>query len=111
MKYKGYSAEVEFDGEQEVLHGRVVDLNDVITFEATSVEGLRAAFQGSVDDYLEWCRKDGREPERPFSGRILLRLDPQLHRAATCAASRAGVSLNEWLVEAVRARGLDRSSA
>jgi len=103
MEYNGYTANVEFDDEAGVFHGQVLDLRDVITFEATSVEGLRAEFRASVDDYLSWCEERGEEPDRPFSGRFVVRLDPQMHRAASVCAGRTDVSLNDWMIGAVEA--------
>ena len=97
MKYKGYTASVTFDDEAEVFHGRVQHLRDLITFEADSVDGLKREFRISVDDYLEFCQELGQEPERPYSGRFVLRLDPELHRDAVIAADRLGRSLNSWI--------------
>ena len=101
MEYKGYSAMVKFDADAGVLHGEVVDTRDVIVFEGTSVEQLRKEFQVSIDDYLSACAERGREPDKPFSGRIPLRVKPAVHRAATAAAKSEGKSLNAWLAEAV----------
>jgi predicted HicB family RNase H-like nuclease len=102
MEYKGYTAEISFDEKAEMLHGRVRHIRDVVTFEADSVEGLRREFRKSVDDYLEFCADLGLEPERAFSGRFLLRLDPGLHRDAVAAAESQGTSLNAWVTDAVR---------
>ena len=101
MTYQGYSAKVTFDPDAEVLHGEVVGLRDVITFQATSVEGLKEAFRDSVDDYLAWCAELGQEPERAYAGRFLLRMDPGLHRDLALAAERAGVSINAFVVACV----------
>ena len=101
MTYQGYSAKVTFDPDAEVLHGEVVGLRDVITFQATSVEGLKEAFRDSVDDYLAWCAELGKEPERAYAGRFLLRMDPGLHRDLALAAEREGVSINAFVVACV----------
>ena len=101
MTYKGYGAKVTFDTDAEVLHGEVVGLRDVITFQATSVDGLKEAFRDSVDDYLAWCAELGQEPERAYAGRFLLRMDPVLHRDLALAAERAGVSINTFVVACV----------
>jgi len=98
VTYKGYSAKVAFDPEAEVLHGEVIGLRDVITFQSTSVEGLKEAFRESVDDYLAWCAELGQEPERAYAGRFLLRTDPGLHRDLALAAQRSGVSINAFVV-------------
>jgi predicted HicB family RNase H-like nuclease len=102
MQYKGYTARVEFDQDAGILHGEVEGLRDVITFEATDVRGLEASFRASVDDYLAQCAEDGVEPERPYSGKFLLRVDPRLHRDIAMAAARAGRSLNAFASDVFR---------
>ncbi len=99
MKYKGYSAAVSFDYDAGVFHGEVVDTRDVIVFEGDSVARLEREFHISKDDYLVVCAERDRKPDRPFSGRIPLRLRPEVHRAATTAARAEGKSLNAWLAE------------
>ena len=98
MTYKGYIAKVAFDTDAEVLHGEVTGLRDVITFQATSVEGLKEAFRDSVDDYLAWCAELGQEPERAYAGRFLVRMEPDMHRDLALAAEREGASINAFVV-------------
>jgi len=97
LTYKGYTGKVEFDEEAGVLHGEVLDIKDVVTFEAHRVEELDDAFRDSVDDYLDYCMKRGEEPDKPFTGRLTLRLSPELHRKAYIRARREGKSLNQWI--------------
>ncbi len=99
IEYKGYRAVVEFDDEVEIFHGEVIDTRDVIVFEGTSVEQLKREFEFSIDDYLAVCAERGRSPDKPFSGRIPLRVASSVHRAATAAAKAEGKSLNAWTVE------------
>lgn len=88
-QYKGYMGQIELDDEARIFHGEVIDLRDVVTFQGRSVEELEEAFRDSVDDYLEFCELRGEEPDKPFSGRHMLRVSPQLHRQAyTCPAGR-----------------------
>ncbi len=101
MTYKGYQAAVAFDQEADVFHGEVVGTRDVIFFEATSVEELKKEFQFSIDDYLSMCAEQGQAPDKPYSGKIPLRINPQVHRAATAAAKAEGKSLNAWLAAVV----------
>ena len=101
MQYKSYRAAVIFDDSAGVFHGEVVDTRDVITFEGDSVEQLRKEFEVSIDDYLAVCAERGREPDRPYSGKIPLRVAPQVHRAAAAAARSEGKTLNAWLAETV----------
>ena len=99
LEYKGYKGDVELDEEAGVFHGEVLDTRDVITFQGTSVEELERTFHESVDDYLEFCKERGEEPDRPFSGRLMLRLPPELHRRAYVESRRDGKSINQWIVE------------
>jgi predicted HicB family RNase H-like nuclease len=99
MRYKGYIGKVEFDDEANIFHGEVINLRDVITFEGESVGELRKAFQDSVEDYLEFCAERNEKPEKPFSGRFVIRIDPELHRLMVLEAKKADVSLNQWVTE------------
>lgn len=101
MEYKGYVGMVNFDDEANIFHGEVINTRDVITFQGTCVEEIRQAFLDSIEDYLEFCEERGEKPEKPFSGRLLLRMPPELHQQAYIRAKRAGVSLNEWVNRAI----------
>ena len=103
MTYKGYIAEIEFDDEAGIFHGEAINIRDVITFQGTSVEELRHAFHDSVDDYLEFCAARGEAPEKPFSGKFVVRISPELHRDAYLQARIAKKSLNSWVGEALEA--------
>jgi predicted HicB family RNase H-like nuclease len=99
MEYKGYLARVEFDDQAGVFHGEVINLRDVITFQGSSVTELHQAFRDSVEDYLEFCAERNEEPEKPFSGKFVVRIDPELHRRITLQAQLANKSLNGWISE------------
>jgi predicted HicB family RNase H-like nuclease len=101
MEYKGYIGKVEFDSEAGIFHGEVINVRDVITFEGSSVEELNQAFKDSVDDYLEFCAARGEEPAKPFSGKFVVRLPPELHRKAFIKARLSNKSLNGWVNEVV----------
>ena len=101
MKYKGYTGIVEFDDDANIFHGEVVGMKDVITFQGKSVEELETAMAESVDYYLEWCKERGKTPEKPFSGRFVVRTNPELHSKAVIAASRLGMSLNKYVEKAI----------
>ena len=110
MEYKGYVAEVAFDEEAQILHGEVVNMRDVITFQADAVAALEQEFHKSVDVYLAFCKEIGQEPEKPFSGKFVVRLSPDTHRRAYLAAKRAGKSLNSWVSEVLQEKLPDQGT-
>ena len=99
MTYKGYEAVVELDEEANVFTGEVINTRDVITFQGNSVGELKQAFEDSVEDYLEFCASRGEEPEKPFSGNFVVRMQPALHRELALRARREGKSLNSLVIE------------
>ena len=101
IEYKGYTGVFEFDTELELFSGFVVDLRDQIYFEGESVEQLKASMHRAVDQYLEVCAARGEEPEKPFSGKLNVRLGTDLHRAVAVAAAARGESINSWLIHVV----------
>ncbi len=106
MSYKGYSARVEYDDGDGIFLGRIAGIRDGVGFHAESVADLRAAFREAVDDYVATCAKIGKSPQKPYSGQLMVRVDPQVHAKAAQAAELSGVSLAKWtesvLLEAVR---------
>ena len=101
LRYKGYTGYVEFDDEAGLLHGEVLDTKDVITFQGKTVEEMRKAFRESIDDYLEFCASRDEKPEKPFSGKFVVRLPSELHHRASMRAREKGKSLNQLVVEAL----------
>ena len=99
MEYKGYIARVEYDDSIEMLHGSVVNSGPypIVTCEANDVRTLKDEFRISVDEYLASCEEDGVEPRRPLSGKLSLRLGPDLHHRVAASASRSGMSINGWI--------------
>lgn len=99
MTYKGYSARIEYDDEDGIMTGQIAGLRDGVGFHADGVEELKEAFHEAVDDYVEACAKIGKEPQKPYSGRVMFRVDPEVHRKAALAAELSGKSLNQWAEE------------
>ena len=97
MNYKGYIGKVEYDDENKVFTGEVINTRTVITFHGDSVKELETEFHNSVDDYLDWCLQDGIDPEKPYSGKFNVRFEPELHRRAAAAAKSLGMSLNSFI--------------
>jgi predicted HicB family RNase H-like nuclease len=98
MKYKNYTAVIEVDEESGLLFGHVIGLRDGINFQGETISELRKSFEESVDCYLEFCTSRNKSPEKPFSGKFLVRIPSALHRALVEASQTRGVSLNS-LVE------------
>jgi predicted HicB family RNase H-like nuclease len=101
IECKGYTGVFEFDPSIDAFHGRVVGLQDVVTFQGRSLEELRREMAESVEDYLEFCAEVGKEPERPYRGEFLVRTTPEVHRAAAIEAESSGMSLNAWVEAAI----------
>lgn len=102
MEYKGYIGVVEFDDKAKIFHGDIINTRDVITFQGTSVEEIEKAFQDSINDYLEWCEKDGINPEKPYSGKFNLRLSPELHKEVAITAKKLKISINSFVEKALQ---------
>ena len=97
--YKGYTAKIEFDPDDDILFGNILGIRDTVGFHGETVNELKKAFHEAVDFYLESCEKAGREPNKPFSGKFILRMSPKLHHKLYLKANRSGKSLNKWVVE------------
>lgn len=99
MTYKGYAARIGYSDEDELLIGRVVGIRDIITFHGNSVDEIRAAFQEAIDFYLETCAERGEKPNKPYSGKLLVRMPIETHEAVATMADVSGKSINQWIVE------------
>jgi predicted HicB family RNase H-like nuclease len=102
MEYKGYIGKAEYDDEAGIFYGEVIGLRDVVTFQGSSVEELRKSFRLSIDEYLAFCSRMGKNPAVPASGRLILRIPPELHSRAASVAKSEGRSLNTWVADAVK---------
>lgn len=101
VEYKGYVGKVEVDEEADILYGEVINTRDVITFQGRNIAETKKAFHESVDDYLAFCAERGESPEKPYSGRFVVRLPVELHRKASIRAKLKDESLNSWFKEVV----------
>jgi predicted HicB family RNase H-like nuclease len=101
MTYNGYAATTEFDADDVIFVGRIAGISDIVGFHASDAQGLVEAFHEAVDDYLKACEKAGRPPQKPYSGKMMLRVKPLIHARAALAAELAGKSLNAWSEEAL----------
>lgn len=96
LKHKGYSAAVTFEADSDVFVGRLVGIDDIITFEADNAQDLKSAFTEAVDDYLNHCNAIGKAPKKAFSGNFMLRVPPELHAKLAETAALNNLSLNEF---------------
>ena len=101
MEYKGYLGCVEYDAEAKLFHGDIINTRDIITFQGTTVEEIDKAFKDSIEDYLAWCKADGVEQEKPYSGKFNLHLSPELHTEVAIRAKRLKMSINNFVEKAV----------
>lgn len=99
MTYKDYAGTVEYSEADGVLFGRIAGIDDSISYEGESIGELRQAFHEAVDDYLRHCQTLGKEPNRPYSGKFTLRLDPALHARLSAQARAMGKSLNQYAAD------------
>ncbi len=99
LSYKGYAARIEFSSEDDCFVGHIAGIKDVVGFHAETVTELKVAFEESVDDYLDTCDQVGKSPQKPYSGKLMLRITPEVHAAVATAAELDGKSINQWVSE------------
>ena len=108
MTYKRYDAIVKFDEAAAIFHGEVINTQDVITFQGTSVRALQKAFRNSVEEYLRFCAERGEQPDKPYSGKFVVRVSPALHREIAVRAGQEGLSLNAFVQQTLEAQARKR---
>ena len=102
MTYKGYAASIEYSDDDECFIGYIAGIKDRIGFHGESVTELKDAFYEAVDDYLETCIAVGKAPQKPYSGKLMLRIPPELHASVATAAQISGQSINQWISKTLR---------
>lgn len=103
LEYRGYQGSIEVSLEDDVLHGQVLHIVDLVTYEAQTPEGLRQAFEEQVNEYLAFCEEEGVSPDKPYSGTFNVRLGSPLHRKLAIVAAREGLGINETLKKVLEA--------
>ena len=101
LVYGGYAARIEFSAEDECFIGHIAGIKDVVGFHGETVSELKTAFEEAVNDYLETCNIVGKTPQKPYSGKLMLRIHPEIHAAVATAAQLSGQSINQWASEAL----------
>ena len=101
LEYKGYYTKIEYSVEDRVLHGKIEAINDLVDFEAENAEEIEKEFHLAVDDYLDFCGKIGKSPDKTYSGSFNIRIKPELHKSLAIKALRSGISLNKAVEQAI----------
>lgn len=99
MTYRGYTARIEFDADDRLFFGHLAGIRDIVTFHGRNVDELETAFKEAVDHYLATCTDLGESPDKPYSGKLTLRISPGIHAAIATAAETSGKSLNQWVAD------------
>ena len=102
LEYKGYHTKIEFDTGSLTLRGKIEGINDLVNFESKNPEKIEEEFHNAVDDYLEFCKEVGKEPEKEYKGTFNVRIAPELHKKLVIFAMKNGESLNSAVEKAIR---------
>lgn len=102
MTFRGYTARVEYDERDGLFVGRLLGIRSIISFHGETVAQLKSEFELAVNDYLSDCAERGLVPEKPASGKLLLRMPTEVHGRAMVAAQAAGKSLNQWATDVLQ---------
>ena len=101
LKYKGFIGSVDFSEEDNVFWGKIEGIDGLINYEGASVDELKSAFRGAVDDYLVYCKEEGIVPHKSYTGTLNIRISPDVHRKIAVLANKAGVSVNAFIKQAL----------
>jgi predicted HicB family RNase H-like nuclease len=107
LTHKGYIGQVDYDDNAEAFYGIVVNASVLISFRGRTVDDLKTSFSNVVDTYLEDCRAEGRSPEKPYNGKITVRVNPATHRRIAMKAALCRESMNEYLVKVLQRETMD----
>jgi predicted HicB family RNase H-like nuclease len=101
LTHEGYDGSVEYSAEDRILHGRILGIRDMVTFEGTDIASLERNFAAAVNEYLSFCKEQGKEPAQPFSGTFNVRTGVELHRRAALYAEAHSEKLNNVVKQAL----------
>jgi len=104
LEYKGYVGSIEYSPEDNLLYGKVLGINGLISYEGETGKELEKDFKSAIDTYLSDCKESGKSPEKPFKGSFNVRIPTKLHRRAALLAKEEKISLNHLVAESIRAR-------
>lgn len=101
LEYKGFHGTVHFSSEDAIFFGKISGVNDLVTFEGSSVKELQRAFEEAVEDYISLCEKEKIPVLKSMKGSFNIRISPDLHQRAAMVSSKQGVSLNQFVQKAI----------
>ncbi|TWI91908.1 type II toxin-antitoxin system HicB family antitoxin [Chitinophaga japonensis] len=101
LEYKGFIGSVHFSADDDVFFGKIEEIDDLVTFEGSSVKSLHKSFREAVEDYLELCKQVGKEPLRSVKGSFNIRITPELHRKAIRLSKQQRMNLNQFVQKAI----------
>ena len=99
LEYRGYASTVEFSAEDRCFHGKIAGIRDLVAYDGTTVDELEKNFRSAVDEYLAFCKEEGKTPDKPFKGSLNIRIPSELHRALAIRAEQQHKSLNSVIAE------------
>ncbi len=111
MTYQNYKAKIEYDSIDKIFVGHIIGIRDIVGFHGSTVEELESAFHEAVEHYLEVCEKIGQEPQRSYSGKLTLRIPPEIHMAVATAAEINSKSINQWASDVLKQAASSDSTA
>lgn len=109
MKYQDYSAKIEYDSIDKIFVGHIIGIRDIVSFHGNTVEELESAFHEAVQHYIDVCERIGQKPQRSYSGKLTVRIPPEVHLAVATAAETNNKSINQWASEVLRQAALSES--
>jgi predicted HicB family RNase H-like nuclease len=102
LQYKGYDGSVLYSAEDRLLHGRILGIRDMVSFEGVDVKSLEKNFKAAVDEYLAFCAAEGKTPDVPFKGSFNVRIPQELHQRAALYAEEHDLKLNAVVQQALK---------
>lgn len=110
MKYQDYTAKIEYDSMDKIFVGHIIGIHDIVSFHGSTVEELESAFHDAVQHYLEVCERIGQKPQRSYSGKLTVRIPPEVHLAVATAAETNNKTINQWASEVLRQAALSEAA-
>ena len=102
MRYKDYYATINYEDATSTFYGQIEDIDDLVSFESDTVQGLKSEFKNAIEEYLEVCKEHGKEPNKPYKGSFNVRVGPELHKRAVMMARINNMSLNQFVESAIK---------